>query len=419
MNIGTLALSTAPKSCSSSKKAKHATSDRDIREGPASKSGQITRTTRATRVKHSSPQPRMETEQSGVFHSRLPLSALSKPLPKGEDRLTLIRTAMASLQLTNEEANALGASRTESSGQRSSETCMSASLPSDQGKPHNAISRPEGRPVVCSPEQLRLHRVLEGLDLIDEVGELNEAARLTDQSAAEPILITTSGIVLAGFGRWRLAIFEGRNEINCIEYPLSEDESLQFILTQHQTGRAWNAFTRIRVALTLEPSLQQRALANMRAGGKYKGSASLPEAQQIDVRQEIAHAAGVGARNVSNVKMILQAAHPRLIEALRNGTLSINRAVQWCRLPKVQQVEQFTRQGVERAANKVIRQAITRLRRNDTTPDALTLLNILQQHEMRQPGSVEVRVSRLQRTIVLVGQDLSSGPLTQRELKIT
>src|SRR5438552_9661055 len=182
---------------------------------------------------------------------------------------------MTSLQLTNEEANALGASRTESSGQRSSETCMSASLPSDQRKPHNAISRPEGRPVVCSPEQLRLHRVLEGLDLIDEMGELNEAARLTDQSAAEPILITTSGIVLAGFGRWRLAIFEGRNEINCIEYPLGEDESLQFILTHHQTRRAWNAFTRIRVALTLEPTLQQRALANMRAGGKYKGSASL------------------------------------------------------------------------------------------------------------------------------------------------
>ena len=48
-------------------------------------------------------------------------------------------------------------------------------------------------------------------------------------------MITTSGTILAGFGRWRLAVFEGRREIHCIEYPLGEDESLQFILTHHQT----------------------------------------------------------------------------------------------------------------------------------------------------------------------------------------
>ena len=48
----------------------------------------------------------------------------------------------------------------------------------------------------------------------------------------------------------------------------------------------------------------------MRAGGKYKGLANLPEAQHIDVRQEIARAAGVGARNVSNVKTITRDCAP-------------------------------------------------------------------------------------------------------------
>jgi hypothetical protein len=124
-------------------------------------------------------------------------------------------------------------------------------------------------------------------------------------------------------------LFELRHRFHCIEYPLSEDESLQFILSHHQTRCGWNAFVRIRLALTLEPSLQQRALDNMRAGGRYKGSASLPEAQHIDVRQEIAWAAGAGARNVSNVKSILEVAHPRLIEALRDNTLTINRATQF------------------------------------------------------------------------------------------
>ena len=56
----------------------------------------------------------------------------------------------------------------------------------------------------------------------------------------------------------------------------------------------------------------------MRAGGKYKRLANLPKAHHIDVRQEMAMFAGPGAcaRNVSNVKTILQTAHTRLIEAL-------------------------------------------------------------------------------------------------------
>jgi len=51
--------------------------------------------------------------------------------------------------------------------------------------------------------------------------ELNEAARREKQFSPEPILITTNGAILAGLGRWRLALFEGRQEIHCIEYRLS------------------------------------------------------------------------------------------------------------------------------------------------------------------------------------------------------
>jgi hypothetical protein len=166
-------------------------------------------------------------------------------------------------------------------------------------------SRLDGRPVVRSPKQLRLHPALDELDWVGVIGELNEAVRLTNSSVTEPILITTNGTILAGISRWRTAVHDGRPEINCIEYPLSEDEALEFIIGHHQPQRGWNAFIRIRLALKLEPYFQQRALDNMRAGGKYKGSAKLPEAEHIDVRQEIARAAGVGARNVSNVRTIL------------------------------------------------------------------------------------------------------------------
>jgi hypothetical protein len=112
---------------------------------------------------------------------------------------------------------------------------------------------------------------------------------------------------------------------------------LAFILAHHQTQRGWNAFVRVRLALTLKPSLQHRALNNMRSGGKYKGLANLPEAHHVDVRQQLADLAGVCPRNVGNVESILELAHPTLIEALKNGTLKIHRAMEFCRLPQAEQ----------------------------------------------------------------------------------
>jgi hypothetical protein len=281
------------------------------------------------------------------------------------------------------------------------------------------MRRPEGRAVVRLPEQLRLHRALEELGWTSAIDEFNNATRLTNQSVTEPILITTNGTILAGFGRWRFALFEGKRETNCIEYPLSEDESLQFILTYHQSRGGWNDFVRIRLALELEPSLQEKALDNKRAGGKYKGLANLPEAQSIDVRQEIARVAGVCPRNVSNVKTLLQVAHPRLIEALRDGTLKINRAIQFCKLPRAEQLEQFIRYSEERATNRVIRRCVPRPREERIRPDVFAVLDALQQQEARQPGSVAVRVGRHKRTVILIGQDLFTEPHSQKVLKLT
>jgi hypothetical protein len=273
-------------------------------------------------------------------------------------------------------------------------------------------SPPNARPVVRSPEQLHLHKAL------DEVGwngvmELTEAIPAND-TPAEPVIITASGIILAGFGRWRLAVFECRQEIQCIEYLLNEEESLQFILRYHQCRRGWNAFVRIRLALTQQPLLKQRALDNMRAGGKYKGSANLPEVHRIEVRREIARAAGTGARNVSNVERILEVAHPRLLDALREGTLTINRAIEFCRLPRNEQLDRFIEYSTERATNKVIRCATKRSKENQDNPDAVIVLDALQRMEAQRPGSVEVRVGRHKRTVLLVGQDLLAGPISQR-----
>jgi hypothetical protein len=147
--------------------------------------------------------------------------------------------------------------------------------------------------------------------------------------------------------------------------------------------------------------------------------ANFPEANHINVREEIACAAGVGDRNVSNVRTILERAHPSLIQALQEGTLSINRAIQFCKLPRAEQLEQFIRYSEERATNKVIRRSIARPKEEKTSLDVIAVLDALQHQEARQPGSVAVRVGRHKRTVVLIGQDLFGEPHSQKELTLT
>lgn len=291
-------------------------------------------------------------------------------------------------------------------------------VPAVSTLPQPSNLTPEGRSVYRSPQQLRLHPALEELGWVGAIGELDEAVQLTNRSVTAPILIAINGTILAGFGLWRSALFDGCHEVNCIEYPLNEDESLQFIIRHHHPQRGWNAFIRIRLALNLESRFQQRALDNMHAGGKYKGSAKLPEALQIDVREKIAEAAGVCARNVSKAKEILKNAHPRLIEALRDGVLSINRAATFCRLSKNQQVEELTRHIWQCGTSNVIRQSIASPKAALESLDTMSVVKTLQQLEEKQHGSVEVRIGRSQRTVVVVGQDLLTSPLLQQELKL-
>jgi hypothetical protein len=252
------------------------------------------------------------------------------------------------------------------------------------------------RHVVRSPEQLNLHPVLIRLNLIASLTELSLESDLEKQRLREPVLITTQGTIISGFATWNTAI----------EYSLTDVEAIEFILSRHESRQGWNDFVRIRLALELEPMLQKKALDHQIAGGRYKGSAKLPKPEQIDVRREIARIAGVCPRNVSNVKVILQRAHPAVIEALAIGTLRIHRARQWCAFSLIQQREEFANYAVERATNRAIRQSLAVLRRKEGAVDPLAVLRKLRKREVQRPGTVIVRRTRLQRTVVLLGRDL-------------
>jgi hypothetical protein len=70
----------------------------------------------------------------------------------------------------------------------------------------------------------------------------------------------------------------------------------------------FNAFCRIFLALDLEPWLREKARLNQSAGGQNKGSSKLTEAQRVDVRSQIAAAAGVSVGNVTKVQQLITTA---------------------------------------------------------------------------------------------------------------
>jgi hypothetical protein len=267
-----------------------------------------------------------------------------------------------------------------------------------------------GRSIVSSVERLRLHSAVESFGNL-QLGEFSSES--SSEIISEPILVTPNGTILSGFLRWLTAKRQGVESVDCIEYPIGEDKALDFILRTHCQRETWNAFVRIRMALTCESDFQQQALENMRLGGKYKGSADLPNASRIDVREEVARLVGVSGRNVSNVKKILLEAHPRILQALQNGTLKINRALHLCRWPQEEQIDQLIAMKITREIDKTLRHAMTEPSRKTVAASVGEVLEMLRKSDTQRPGSVQIRTVDVEQTIILLGRDVLSKTNSQ------
>ena len=156
---------------------------------------------------------------------------------------------------------------------------------------------------------------------------------------AEPVAITRAGLILDGYTRWQLAVRAGWPSVACIEYELTNEQAVLFMLEKHRRSDWLNAFCRILLALQLEPHWRARARQHQAGAGKLPST--LTKADRIDVRAEIARAAGVGAGNVTKVKQLLKTATPVVRDALRRSEISIHRAWQWRQLGADQQNQQL------------------------------------------------------------------------------
>jgi len=220
-----------------------------------------------------------------------------------------------------------------------------------------------------------------------------------DQAFCEPLVITRDNTIVDGYARWELARHLGREILSCLEYHLSESEALQWILRTHQRSKGLNSFNRTVLALDLEPLFQEKARSNQRIGGQNKGSSNLTEAERLDVRAELAAAAGVAVGNVTKVKQILTAVHHDLLEALRTGEVSIHRAWGWRQETPEEQRNLLLHYRSERGIKKTIRELVSR-HRSKKSSLSLDLTNVACRLSALRPNQL---------TSVKVGIVKSSG----------
>jgi hypothetical protein len=220
----------------------------------------------------------------------------------------------------------------------------------------------ECRLATCRVDELHPHASYLWHHLTVPASKLSALAERGDLAFPERLAITNTRTILDGYARWILAGLQERPTLPCLEYGLSEAEALQWILrtisapvdSMPSTGSSWHSIW--------NRHSKKKARLNQRAGGRFKGSSNLTEADKLDVRSEIAAAAGASVGNVSKVKQLLMAAHSELLEALRNGEISIHRAWLWNQETPEEQRDALWRHWTENGIKKTIRHLVSRHR---------------------------------------------------------
>jgi hypothetical protein len=219
-----------------------------------------------------------------------------------------------------------------------------------------------GQFITCRVGELRPHPSYARNRLTVPAAQLSALAEQGEAAFREPLVITRDHFVIDGYALLELARLQARPTLLCIEFDLNETEGLRWILWKSRQSSVLNAFSQILLALDLQPDLKERARSNQRTGGQNKGSSKLTEAETLDVRSEIAHAARVSVGNVTKVKQMTANAHPEILEALRSGEVSIHRAWKWSKTPPEEQREKLRCHRIEKGLKKTARVLVSRHR---------------------------------------------------------
>jgi hypothetical protein len=194
------------------------------------------------------------------------------------------------------------------------------------------------------------------------VSKIAALRELGDLAFKEPIIVTRDRVIIDGYARWQTARKCGRKAVLCLEYDLSEIEALRWLIQSHFPSRGLSAYSRILLARDLRPSLRERALSNQQVGGRHRDPSNLTEAEKIDVRREIAKAAGVSVGNVTKFEQLRLTAGSAVLEALSRGEVRIHKAWGWRKMHPTQQTEQLRLHRLKRDLRQKVKTLISKHR---------------------------------------------------------
>jgi hypothetical protein len=225
-----------------------------------------------------------------------------------------------------------------------------------------------GRIVYCDPQELRPHPSYARHSLSVSASELASVRARGEQAFLEHIPITCNRIIIDGYAHWELAKKLNRPILQCIEYGLSEPEALEWLLYRQHRSAGLNDYSRIMLALDLEPELSEKARANKQTGGHQKGWSNLTKAEQVHVRSAIARSASVSAGNVTKVKQLNTSCVLDFIKALYNDEISIHWAWKLRNETPDDQLDALGRLRFEKGLRTEVRQRAARRRRESLIP---------------------------------------------------
>jgi hypothetical protein len=253
-------------------------------------------------------------------------------------------------------------------------------------------------------DQLRPHPSYVKHQISTSTAQLTALSALGDLVWELPIVVTQTGIVIDGYGRWDLARRHGRQSILCLEYALSEEDALRRLILSHCPVRGLNSYCRSLLTLDLEPSLREKARLNQQIGGENKGFSDLTEADKLEVRSELARVAFVSTGNMTKAKNVRASCDPAIQSAVKSGEIRVHRAYQWSRLLARQQLknlEEFRgRKGIAVASRRLIQKHVARMAPPELLrptvgelvkrliPDRIPLLDAIAVSEIEAPGLV-------------------------------
>jgi len=244
--------------------------------------------------------------------------------------------------------------------------------------PPDASGEAVPRMVMRRTDALKPHPSLLKQDLSPTNERLLALEKHGDAIFEQPLLITQENLIVDGYARWRIARQKQRNTLLCQVCQLTEQEALQRILQTHRRPEWLNAFSRVQLALDLEPWFREKARANQSAGGKDKVSSKLTEDRRLDCRKQIAALAGVCAGNVTKVKQILDSAGAQqLIATLRSGEIRVHRAWTLRKLSTRERESALGCQRFKKRSGERLRKLLSRnIPRCDPAADSVHHLNL-------------------------------------------